>query len=114
MSAPAPVPEPAAAGSGQLLKRWVFVLVLTAVWIPADLIGLGLYYDWYHSINKTPSVLLVLIYLVVCTLAGLMLAMVQRKPLVAALSVAVMSAPFASAACAAALYGAYAFRWITT
>ena len=39
----------------QYLKRWTFVLVVAAVWIVAAAIGLGLYYWWFHSINKTPA-----------------------------------------------------------
>lgn len=111
-----PIPAPAqpvvVPGQYHYLKRWAFVLVLIAVWIPADAIGLALYYDWYHQIDKTWAVFLVLMYLVVCALAGLLLAMVEPKPLVAAMSIAVMSAPLASTAAAAALYGAYVFGWI--
>jgi hypothetical protein len=43
----------------------------------------------------------------VCTVGGLMLAMVQDRPLVSALAIAVMSAVFASVAAAAPLYGYY-------
>jgi RsiW-degrading membrane proteinase PrsW (M82 family) len=82
------------------------------VWILAALIGLGLYYYWLHSIHKTVPVLMVLMYLVVCALAGLLMAMVEHRPVVAAVSIAVMSAPFASTAAAAALYGAYVFHWL--
>jgi hypothetical protein len=42
----------------------------------------------------------------VCTIGGLMLAMMQDRPLVSALAIAVMSAVFASVA-AAPLYGYY-------
>ncbi|MBV8348538.1 MAG: hypothetical protein JOZ49_13710 [Mycolicibacterium sp.] len=47
-----------------------------------------------------------------CTVGGLLLAMVQNKPLVSATAIAVMSAPFASTAAAAALYGTCAFHWL--
>jgi hypothetical protein len=91
----------------QSLKRWTFVLVVAAVWIVAAAIGLGLYYWWFHSIDKTPAVFVVLLYLVLCTVAALIAAMVQDKPLMSALGIALMSAPFASTAAAAGLYGIY-------
>jgi uncharacterized protein (DUF983 family) len=56
---------------------------------------------------EPPAVFVVLIYVVVCTVGGLMLAMVQDIPLVSALAIAVMSAVFASVAAAAPLYGYY-------
>ena len=73
----------------------------------AAAVGLGLYYWWFHSINKTPAVFIVLVYLVMCTVAALIAAMVQDKPLMSALAIALMSAPFASTAAAAVLYGVY-------
>jgi cadmium resistance protein CadD (predicted permease) len=89
------------------LKRWTFVAVLAAVWIVAAAVGLGLFYWWFHSINKTPCVFIVLVYLVMCTVAALIAAMVAHKPVVAGLAIALMSAPFASTAAAAVLYGVY-------
>jgi hypothetical protein len=125
---PDPEPEPAdAPPSGPLpvsvapeafpstyyyLKRWMFVLMVTVVWTVAAAVGLALYEWWFRSTDKTGPVFVVLIYLVVCTVAGLLAAMVQKKPLVSALAIAVMSAPLASTAAAAALYGAYVFQWI--
>ena len=106
-----PIPAPAhplvVPGAYQYLKRWTFVLVVAGVWIVAAAIGLGLYYWWYHLVDKTPAVFVVLIYLVVCTVGSLLIAMVQNKPLMSALAVALMSAPLASTAAAAALYGVY-------
>jgi hypothetical protein len=99
-------------GSFQYLKRWTFVLVVAGVWLVAAAIGAGLYYWWYHSMDKTPSVFVVLVYLVVCSVGSLLVAMVQNKPLVSAVAIAMMSAPLASTAAAAALYGAYVFHWI--
>jgi hypothetical protein len=99
-------------GTYQYLKRWTFVLVVAGVWIVAAAIGVGLYYWWYHAMNKTWPVFVVLMYLMVCTVGSLLIAMVQNKPLVSALAIAVMSAPLASTAAAAALYGAYVFHWI--
>jgi hypothetical protein len=95
------------AGSYQYLKRWTFVLVVAGVWIVAALIGLGLYSWWYQSVDKTPPVFVVLVYLVVCSVASLLTAMVPDKPLLSALAIAVMSAPLASTAAAAVLYGVY-------
>jgi hypothetical protein len=113
-SEPLPVPaQPVVVpGQYQFLKRWTFVLVLIGVWIPAAVIGLGLYQWWYSSIDKTPPVFVLLMYLVVCTVGALLLAMAQNKPLVSGVALALMSAPFASTAAAAALYGGYVFHWI--
>jgi hypothetical protein len=111
-----PIPVPAqplvVPGTYPYLKRWAFVLVVSGVWTIAAAIGLGLYYWWYQSFDKTPSVFVVLLYLVVCTVGSLLTAMVQNKPLVSALAIALMSAPLASTAAASALYGAYVFHWI--
>ncbi|HYB34491.1 MAG TPA: hypothetical protein VEF72_00920 [Mycobacterium sp.] len=106
-----PIPAPAQSitvpGRYYYLKWWKLVLVIAGVWVVTAAIGLGLFYWWYHSINKTPAVFVVLIYIVVCTVSGLMLAMVQDRPLLSALGIAVMSALFASVAAAAPLYGYY-------
>lgn len=90
-----------------VLSRWTLVLVLVAVWVVAAIIGLALYLWWYHSIDKTPALFVVLMYLVVCTVAAVLTAMVQHKPLVSALAIALVSAPFASTAAASVLYGIY-------
>jgi hypothetical protein len=99
-----PVPVP---GQYDYLKRWRFVLVMIGVWILAAPIGLGLYYWWYHSIDKTPAVFVVMVYVVVCTVCGLLTAMVDHKPLVSAVAIALLSAPFWSVAGAAVLHGVY-------
>lgn len=103
----APAQPVAVPGRYYFLKWWKFVLVVAAVWVVAAPIGLGLFYWWYHSIDKTPSVFVVLVYVVVCTVGSLMLAMVQDRPLISALAIAVMSALLASVAAAAPLYGYY-------
>ena len=103
----APGEQTVAPTEDQPLKRWTFVLVVAAVWIVAAVIGLGLYYWWFHSIHKTPIVFIVLVYLVMCTVAALIAAMVQGKPSMSALAIALMSAPFASTVAAAVLYGVY-------
>ncbi len=102
--APLPVTVP---GRYLHLKWWKLVLVIAGVWCVAAPVGLGLFYWWYHTIDKTLPVFAVLVYVVACAVAGVLLAMVQGRPLVAALSLAVMSGPFASVAAAAPLYGYY-------
>lgn len=106
-SAGAPVPSVTVPGRYLYLKWWKLVLVILGVWVVAAEVGLGLFYWWYHMIDKTPAVFVVLVYVVVCAVAGVMLAMAQGRPLVSALSLAVMSGPFASVAAAAPLYGYY-------
>lgn len=99
-------------GTDQYLKRWKFALVVAGVWTAAAVIGLAVYQWWFQSTDKTGPVFVLLVYLVVCTVAALLASMVQNKPLVSAVAIALMSAPLASTAAAAALYGAYVFQWI--
>ncbi len=108
-SEPQPVvaDEAVASTVDRYLKRWTFVLVVVATWVVAAAVGLGLFYWWFHSINKTPAVFIVLVYLVMCIVAALIAAMVPDRPLMSALSIALLSAPFASMAAAAVLYGVY-------
>lgn len=108
---PGPVAVP---GRYLYLKWWKFVLVLLGVWMFAAVFGLSLFYWWYHTVDKTPPVFATFVYVLACAVAGLILAMVESKPLVAALSIAVMSAPFASVAAAAPLYGSYYCERTTT
>ncbi|OBK10702.1 hypothetical protein A5636_15205 [Mycobacterium asiaticum] len=103
-AAPGPVAVP---GRYLYLKWWKLVLVLLGVWFFAAVFGLSLYYWWYHTLDKTPPVFAVFVYITACTVAGLILAMVEGKPLIAALAIAVMSAPFASVGAAAPLHGSY-------
>jgi hypothetical protein len=95
------------AGTYQYLKRWTFLLVVAGVWILGAACGWGLYYWWFHSLDKTPPVFVVLIFVIVCTLGGVLAAMVVDKPLVAALAIALMSAPLAALGAAAVLHGTY-------
>jgi hypothetical protein len=101
------VEEAVAPSQDQYLKRWRFVLVVAVSWVVAAAVGLGLFYWWFNSINKTPAVFMVLVYLVMCIVAALIAAMVPDKPQMSALSIAFMSAPFASTAAAGVLYGVY-------
>jgi hypothetical protein len=106
-AAGAPVQSVTVPGIYVYLKWWKLVLVLVGVWIAVAEVGLGLFYWWYHAIDKTPAVFVVLVYVVACAVGGVMLAMVQGRPLISALSLAVMSGPFAALAAAAPLYGYY-------
>jgi hypothetical protein len=91
----------------QYLKWWKFILMLLAVWVPAGGVGAGLFYWWSHDNSKTKTavVFVVLVYVVACTIAGLMLAMVPDRPMVSALAIAMISAVFAAVVGAAPLYG---------
>ncbi|MGE2817043.1 hypothetical protein ACQI5H_18140 [Mycobacterium heidelbergense] len=102
----APVQPVAVPGRYHYLKWWQLVLVLLGVWAVAAVVGLGLFYWWYHTIDKAPAVFAVLVYVVACVVGGVMLAM-HGRPLVSALSIAVMSGPLAAVAAAAPLYGYY-------
>ena len=105
---PVSVPEqPDLAGGHQYLKRWMFVLVVAGVWIVSAAAGVGLYYWWFQSLDKTAPVFVVLVYVVVCTVGSLLAAMAQNKPLVSALSIGLMSAPLAAVGGAAVLHGLY-------
>jgi hypothetical protein len=94
-------------GRYQYVKWWKLVLVILGVWAVMAQVGLSLFYWWFHTLDKTPAVFMALVYVVACTVGGVMLAMVQGRPVIAALSIAVMSGPFASVAAAAPLYGYY-------
>lgn len=94
-------------GQYSYLKWWKLVLVFAAVWLPAMAIGVGLYYWWVELIDKTPAVFVTLVYVIACTVGGLILAMMSSKPLVAATALAVTSAVCASVIGAAPLYGHY-------
>jgi hypothetical protein len=100
----APVAVP---GRYQYVKWWKLLLVILGVWFAAAEVGLSLFYWWYHTVDKTAAVYMVLVYVVVCVVAGVILAMVQGRPMMAVLALAVMSGPFASVAAAAPLYGHY-------
>ena len=96
----------------QYVSRGRFVLVVLGVWIVGAAAGAGLYYWWYHSLDKEMPVFAVLVYVVACIVGSLLTAMVQAKPAVAAMAIGLMSAPLAATAGAATLYGSYVFGWI--
>jgi hypothetical protein len=97
------------AGPYLYLKWWKFILMLLTVWVPAGAAGAGLFYWWSHdaSKHKTTVVFVVLAYVVVSTVAGLILAMVSDRPMVSALAIAMLSAVFASVVGAAPAYGKF-------
>jgi hypothetical protein len=100
----APVTVP---GRYQYVQWWKLLLVVLGVWFAAAEVGLSLFYWWYHTVDKTAAVYMVLVYVVACVVAGVILAMVQGRPTMSALALGVMSGPFASVAAAAPLYGYY-------
>ncbi|HET7740202.1 hypothetical protein [Mycolicibacterium sp. YH-1] len=108
---PAFAPPEVVPGTYTYVKRWTFVLVVAGVWIVGAGIGVALYEWWFSSVDKTAPVFVVFVYVVVCTVVSLLIAMIVNKPLLAALAVALMSAPLASTAAAGVLYGAYVFDW---
>ena len=89
------------------VKKRTVVAVFLAVWVPAGAIGVGLYYWWFHSLNKTLPVFVVLVFVIGCTVAALLLAMAAHRPLIAAVAIAVVSAPCAAVLGAAPLHGTY-------
>jgi hypothetical protein len=113
-SAPLPAPAPPLVVEGTYLsvKWWTFVGILAGVWFVSAAAGAALYYYWYQSADKTWPVFVALAYVVVITVGALVASTAQRKPLVSALAMALMSAPLAAMAAAAVFYGAYVFGWI--
>ena len=112
-SEPLPVPAHpmAVPGNYQYLKRWHFALVVACVWAIAGAVGYGLYHWWYHSLDKTAPVFVVLVFLILCTVAGLLVTMVPNRPIAPALAIAFTSAPLAATAGAAVLHGLYFCEW---
>jgi hypothetical protein len=94
-------------GRYQYVKWWKLLLVLLGVWFAAAEVGLSLFYWWYHTVDKTAAVYVALVYVVACVVVAVVLAMLQGRPMLSALALAVMSGPFASVAAAAPLYGHY-------
>ncbi|MEE3751302.1 hypothetical protein [Mycobacterium intracellulare] len=102
-----PVQSVTVPGRYLYVKWWKLALLLLGVWAAAAVVGLGLFSWWYNSVDKTPALFAVLVYVSLCVVGAVMLAMVHGRPLVSALSVAVLSGPFAAVAGAAPLYGYY-------
>jgi hypothetical protein len=106
-SAVGPVQPVTVPGRYLYLKWWKLLLVILGMWCVAAVVGLGLFYWWYQSVDPTAALFAVLLYVVACTVGGVLLAMVEGRPLVSALSLAVLSGPFASLAAAAPVHGYY-------
>ena len=109
---PAPAQPVAVPGQYQHLKWWKFMLLTLGVWAVAAAVGVGLYYWWFHSVDKTWVDFSVLLYAIVCMVSALVVSMVEQRPTLSATAIAIMSAPFASGLAAAALYGMYVFGWL--
>lgn len=99
-------------GSYQFVKRWHFGLILAGVWVLAAAAGLGFYFWWYTSLDKTLPVFGILLYVVAAMVAGLLVSMIPNRPRLTALAIVLMAVPCASVAAAAVLHGAYYFEWI--
>jgi hypothetical protein len=102
-----PPHETAEPGTYHLLKWSTFLVALLPVWIAAATAGVGLYYWWFHTMDKTWPVFVVVVFVIGCTVTALLLAMAAHRPLIAALAIAVLTAPFAATAGAAPLHGTY-------
>ncbi|MBU3705196.1 MAG: hypothetical protein FGM50_00745 [Mycobacterium sp.] len=99
-------------GTYQFVKRWRFALIVAGVWVLAAAAGLGFYFWWYTSLDKTLPVLGILLYVVAAMVASLLVSMIPDRPHLTALAIALMAIPLASMAAAALLHGAYYFEWI--
>lgn len=100
-------------GQYQSLKVWKLITVLLGVWLIAGAIGLGLYYWWFRAPDKTWVEVSVLMYTIVSVVGALLVSLPDQRPGLSATSIAVLTAPFASAMAAATLYGAFAFGWLS-
>ncbi|ULE34233.1 hypothetical protein [Mycobacterium sp. IDR2000157661] len=112
-SEPLPIPAPPIVVPGNFvyLKRWMFALVVSGVWMLAAAAGGGLYHWWFHSLDKTAPVFVVLVFVVTTTVIGLLVSMSPNRPLLSALGIAVTSAPLGMVAGAAVLHGIYFCEW---
>ena len=87
-------------------------LILAGVWVLAAAAGLGFYFWWYTSLDKTLPVFGILLYVVAAMVAGLLISVTATRALLTALAIVLMAVPCASVAAAAVLHGAYYFEWI--
>ncbi|OAN32605.1 hypothetical protein [Mycolicibacterium iranicum] len=99
-------------GIPQFVGRGRFLLVVVGMWLAGAAAGAGLYYWWFQSLDKAMPVFAVLVFVVACIVGSLLTAMVQERPNIAAMSLALMSAPLAAALGAGALYASLALGWI--
>ena len=100
-------------GQYQYLKAWKLMAALSTVWLVAGVVGLGLYYWWFRAPDKTWVEVSVLMYVIVCVVGALLVSLPGRRPGMSAISIAVLTAPFASGVAAGVLYGAFALGWVS-
>jgi hypothetical protein len=108
---PPPAQPVVVPGEYQFLKRWKFAVLVAVVWAFGAAAGCGMYYWWYHSLDKTAPVFVVLVFLIVTTVAGVLIAMAPQRPWTGGLALAVTSAPLAAVGGAAVLHGVYYCHW---
>ena len=113
---PVVVPAAPVAVPGQFafIKRWKLALVLGGVWLAGAGAGAGMYFWWIHAMDKTWVEFATLVFVIVCMVAALLVAMVENRPTMSAVALAVMSTPFAAGCGAGLLYGLYAYHLITS
>lgn len=114
-SEPVAVPAAPVAVPGQFafIKRWKLALVLAGVWLAGAVAGAGMYFWWFHAMDKTWVEFAALLFVIVCVVAALLVAMVENRPTLSAVAMGVMSMPFAAACGAGLLYGLYAYSVIS-
>ena len=86
---------------------------MCGVGLVAGGVGLGLYYWWFQSEDKSWTEVAVLIYVVACVVGALLVSLPDQRPVLSATSIAVLTAPCASAVAAGALYGMFAYGWLS-
>ena len=72
-----------------------------------------MYFWWFHAMDKTWVEFAALLFVIVCVVAALLVAMVENRPTLSAVAMGVMSMPFAAACGAGLLYGLYAYSVIS-
>lgn len=96
----------------EVIKRWKLALIIAGVWAAGAAAGAGMYYWWFHSMDKTWVEFAALVFVIVCVVAALLVAMIEDRPVLSAVALGVMSTPFAAACGAGLLYGYYAYGLI--
>ncbi|AQA02028.1 hypothetical protein BVC93_05825 [Mycobacterium sp. MS1601] len=109
---PQPVQPVAVPGQYQFLKAWKLITVLFATWVVAGAAGVGLYYWWFQAPDKTWVEVAVLMYVLATVVGALLVSLPDQRPTLSAMSIALMTAPFASGVGAAVLYGSFVMGWV--
>ncbi|HNM86009.1 MAG TPA: hypothetical protein PKI77_15975 [Mycobacterium sp.] len=94
---------------GESIKRWKLALIIAGVWAVGAAAGAGMYYWWFHAMDKTWVEFAALLLVIVSVVAALLIAMIEDRPVLSAVALGVMSTPFAAACGAGLLYGYYAY-----